>query len=112
MSNYEDDANICSECGASKSNKAMTSTEFAELFSNYVNNMSLNTEQTAEKLVRDHPTLQQSKFRVMMSAIKLWADMYDANRYDLRNQYTCEMSKKIMKLFEEDSNSHIYIPHI
>ena len=88
----------------------MSGQEQANKFADFVNVMG-RAEQEAfvETLCRGtHPTLQQSAFSTFLSCIKEWAKMYEEDCYDLRNEETCRMSAKIVKLFGGD----MYVPFI
>lgn len=77
-------------------------------FSDFVNSFSTDKEGFVEEINRTHRTLQQSMFRIIIDLIKMWSDMYENKRYDLRNEKTCELCNKIYKEFEKD----LYVPFI
>ena len=84
--------------------------QVANDFSDYVNNMCFKADDMADEIVYStHRTLQQSMFKVILTCIKKWSDMYDKNMYDARNEFTCQLCNKIYKQFEEEMK---YIPFI
>jgi len=71
--------------------------------------LNLSQEEFAEQICYNtHRTLQQSSMAVMMECMKLWAEMYDKGWYDLRNEQTCKLAKKIVDEFKDE----IYMPFI
>jgi hypothetical protein len=44
---------------------------------------------------RFHRTLQQQVFSMFTALCKEWAEAHKDNRFDARNEYTCQMSKNI-----------------
>ncbi|HQL12037.1 MAG TPA: hypothetical protein PK507_03395 [bacterium] len=88
----------------------MTGEEMAKSFSDFVNSFDTSRhKEFAEKLCYNtHRTLQQSSMAVMMECMKLWAEMYDKGWYDLRNEQTCKLAKKIVDEFKDE----IYMPFI
>jgi len=85
-----------------------TPKDAVDAFSDFVNNMSMQPKEFAELVMREHRTLQQSMFGVMLETIKMWAEMSESGRYDLRNEYTVKTSKKIMELLDNNT----YTPFI
>ena len=53
------------------------------------------SQEFAEEMMNEHRTLQQSMFGLFLRTIEEWSKQ---KRYDLRNEYTVETSKKIMEL--------------
>ena len=62
-----------------------------------VNSFSYRDLDFVEEINRTHPTLQQNLFRLMITAIKNWADHGDKGWYDLRSEATCKICQKIVK---------------
>ena len=62
-----------------------------------VNSMSFFPPDFVEEINRTHPTLQQSMFRLIIAAIKNWANNGDKGWYDLRSEATCKICQKIVK---------------
>ena len=58
---------------------------------------------------RTHRTQQQYVARFMVKLIKGWAESYDANMYDLRNEATCKLCSKIVKAIPEED---FYLPFV
>jgi len=81
-----------------------TGAEMAEMFSDFVNVMNdTPSKEFAEHVCyRTHRTLQQSIFEAFLLCVKNWADMYDKDLYDLRNEHTCKKAKEIVNLFDGD----------
>lgn len=64
-----------------------------------VNTMSMQRELPkafAERVRLMHRTLQQSLFRLIWKAIEAWAEDYENERYDLRNEATCQTCSEII----------------
>jgi hypothetical protein len=78
-----------------------------EALSDYVNNMSLNSKPFVNKVTTQHRTLQQSTFKLFMDCIKKWSEMDGNGFYDLRNEQTVKLSKKITESLKDE-----YIPFI
>lgn len=77
--------------------------ELAEAMADSVNAMGFDNEKFAETLLKQHRTLQQSSFRSMLAAIKLWSEMADKGIYDARNEQTVKTSKKIMESLDNET---------
>lgn len=71
-----------------------------DLLSRYANNVSMNSSYFVNAVMQEHRTLQQAMFSLFMSCIREWARLSE-NHYDLRNEFTVETSKKIMKAIGE-----------
>lgn len=69
-------------------------------FSRYINSMSMDPKPFVEAMTeREHRTLQQSAFGVFMACIEAWSKQ---ENFDLRNEYTIKMCKKIMEAVKDD----------
>jgi hypothetical protein len=68
--------------------------QLAQRFVDAVNNMSFNKEAFADEILRQHRTLQQSTFGVFLVVIAKWAEV---EHFDLRNEFTIEKSREIVK---------------
>lgn len=80
--------------------------EMGKEFSDFVNSShSGKQDDFVDYILRDHRTLQQSAFRIFYHCIEGWAKSWENDRYDLRNEATCRMSKEIV-----DATSHYGIP--
>lgn len=73
--------------------------EIVQKFSDYVNNMGASPDAFAEHVMREHRTLQQSMFRVMLACIKRWSQ---EERFDLRNEDTVNTCKCLQQLMDAD----------
>ena len=71
--------------------------EAAKVLTKAVNNMCFDMKAFVETIMREHRTLQQNVFEAMLHLCEAWAALPE-NRYDLRNQYTVEISRKIMEI--------------
>ena len=56
---------------------------------------SRDAEKVSQMLVRQHRTHQQGIGRFIQESVNYFADANDKGRFDLRNQATCEMCKKV-----------------
>ena len=62
-----------------------------------LNEMGFDSKSFADEIMRGHRTLQQSAFSAFLACVKAWSGL-DANRYDARNEYTCQKSREIAEL--------------
>jgi len=67
-----------------------------KVLSDFVNIMGHDRDGFAEKIMREHRTLQQSMFSLFLRTIEEWSKQ---EHCDLRNEFTVEKSKEIMRLF-------------
>ena len=74
---------------------------FARFFGNFVNGKCHNKKKVAEKMCREHRYLQNEMFKVCLEYIKLLAENCENGRFDPRNKYAAETSKKIIDYFKE-----------
>ena len=73
----------------------------ADMLADFVNASTGVAERAfTDELMRQHRTLQQSVFSLIMLCIERWAKAYEDRCYDARNEYTCQMSQKIMELLD------------
>ncbi len=70
--------------------------EAARNLANAVNEMGFDVDVFADELLRQHRTLQQNAFGAFLAAVKAWAGL-PANRFDARNEFTVEQSRKIVE---------------
>ena len=83
-------------------------TQLVRDFSKYVNNMCCDTKLFARLVTNEHRTLQQTMFQAMLECMKMWSDAKANGRYDARNEYTVDTSRKIMDML----NGHTGTPFI
>ena len=74
---------------------------FARFFGNFVNGKLHSKKHVAEVMCREHRYLQNEMFKVCLEYIKLLAENCENGRFDPRNQYAAETSKKIIDYFKE-----------
>ena len=77
-------------------------TEFAKALSTYVNCFSFNAKAVAKECKRHHKFLQGEEFVLCMEILKAFAEEYDNNEYDGRNEYACKASKLLIDYFTSD----------
>ncbi len=70
--------------------------EAARHLANAVNEMGFDVDVFADELLRQHRTLQQTAFGAFLATVKAWAGL-PANRFDLRNEFTVEQSRRIVE---------------
>lgn len=63
-------------------------------FVNVMANAERRNRSVADALMREHRTLQQSAFGLMLACVKAWAD--DERGHDARNEWTVEKCKTIV----------------
>ncbi len=61
-----------------------------------LNEMGFDSPSFAGELLRQHRTLQQNAFGAFLAVIDKWAGL-PANRFDARNEFTVEQSRKIVE---------------
>lgn len=74
---------------------------FARFFSNFVNGKLHSKKHVAEVMCREHRYLQNEMFKVCLEYIKMLAENCENGRFDPRNQYAAQTSKKIIDYFKE-----------
>ena len=74
---------------------------FARQFGNFVNGKMGSAKDVAKKMSCEHRYLQNEMFHVCLEYIKILADNASEGRYDARNRYAAETSKKIIDMFKE-----------
>lgn len=74
---------------------------FARFFGNFVNGKLHSKKHVAEMMCREHRYLQNEMFKVCLEYIKLLAENCENGRFDPRNQYAAQTSKKIIDYFKE-----------
>lgn len=72
----------------------------AREFANSVNEMGFDVESFVDEFQRQHRTLQQNGFGAFLALVKAWSELPE-NRYDARNEWTCEKSREIVKALGE-----------
>jgi len=77
-------------------------TEFAKALGNYVNSFSVNQKEVAQLCKNHHRYLQNEEFTLILEILKAFAEEYDENRYDDRNEYACKASKLLINYFISD----------
>ncbi len=70
--------------------------EAARNLASAVNEMGFDVEAFADEILRSHRTLQQTAFGAFLAVIDKWAGL-PANRFDARNEFTVEQSRKIVE---------------
>ena len=86
---------LCPKCGEN------TDDVFARFFGNFVNGKLHSKKHVAEMMCREHRYLQNEMFKVCLEYIKLLAENCENGRFDPRNQYAAQTSKKIIDYFKE-----------
>ena len=72
-----------------------TPPELLAEISKFANVMASQDAEFAAQVMREHRTTQQSIFGLFLRVIEEWSKQ---ENYDLRNEYTVQTSKDIMKL--------------
>ncbi len=70
--------------------------EAARNLADAINEMGFNVDVFADELLRQHRTLQQNAFGAFLAVIDKWAGLA-SNRFDARNEFTVEQSRKIVE---------------
>jgi hypothetical protein len=71
-----------------------------EALSNFVNNYSCPNREFAKQVMNEHRTLQQGMMRLFIATIEEWAKQ---EYYDLRNEDTIMLSRKIVETIQGES---------
>ena len=80
----------------------------AKQVGDFVNVMGHSDEGFVRGITTLHRTLQQSVFGIIIKLIYKWAEMHDSGRFDLRNEDTVVLCKKITEaLGEQKGVAHI-----
>lgn len=90
--------------------KTKNGEEMAEEMSNFVNAFGEgHYEEFAAYMSNNvHRTLQQNFMRLIIHQLKAWAEMKNNGRFDLRNEQTVELAKKIVDQFKDE----MYLSHV
>jgi len=83
--------------------------DVARAFTDYINTLSNQEKSLAKALHNSHRTLQQSVMRVFLQFVELLDDDYKNNRFDARNETSCELANIIMKKTDEIERSLPFI---
>ena len=76
---------------------------FARKIEDTINDCSFNAKNTAYYMAyKCHRALQQSFFKLALNFIELCARNYEKGIYDGRNEWACQMSKKIIDGIKND----------
>lgn len=75
----------------------------AQLLSSIVNNFGPEDDIKVfvDEVLKQHRTLQQGIFKVIVTLIVAWANLPE-NNYDGRNEYTVKTCKQILDLFRDE----------
>lgn len=92
-------------------------TEFKRASKELVNDLSSfinfsdddDLHEFAERMTQDHRTLVQKKMKLVLYFIEELAKLHDSNYYDLRNEASCKLAKKIVETFDKYDRM---LPHI
>ena len=69
---------------------------------NHLGNEKNVEDALAEFLRCEHPTLQQNFFKhVVVKAIEIMAEKHDNKYFDLRNEASCEIAKKLLSVTKD-----------
>jgi len=85
--------------------------EFTDHFSRAVNCFLSKDEleEIATMIVQDHRTLQQNKMRLIVTCLKKWAEMEENGYFDLRNEATVKLARKLVDVMDE---GEFYLPSV
>jgi len=78
--------------------------EVVNYLSHFVNNFNCPVEEVTNLIMMEHRTLQQNLMRLIMKLIEKWSQQ---EYYDLRNEGTIKLCKRIMEAVKDD----IYLPY-
>ncbi len=70
--------------------------EAARHLADAVNEMGFDVDVFADELLRQHRTIEQTAFGAFLAVIDKWAGL-ESTRFDARNEFTVEQSRKIVE---------------
>ena len=73
----------------------------AEEIADFVNSLGCDTEQFVKQMSTMHRTLQQSFTDLCFQWIRQCAKHHDDGNFDGRNEYSCEVCKKIVDAVDD-----------
>ena len=76
--------------------------DFAKALNEYVNCFGFDGKTVAQECKNHHRYLQNEEFTLILEILKAFAEEYDENRYDDRNEYACKASKLLIDYFTSD----------
>lgn len=88
------------------SRKEQEARDSAERILDDLNDLGFDRNHFADQVVHSHRSCQQNLFRVFIDCCERWAEMERRGFFDIRNEHTVKMAKKIMEI--EDINM---VPH-
>jgi hypothetical protein len=72
--------------------------DFYKEFSRWINGAYTDDfREFAQLAMRDHRTLQQCTFSLLMTLIQEFAKAHDNGYYDARNEFSCAKAKEILE---------------
>ena len=71
--------------------------EAAEAMADFVNSLGCNNKKFVEEMSLQHRTLQQSFTDLCFEWIRQSAKHHDDGNFDGRNEYSCEVCKRILE---------------
>ena len=86
-----------------------TEVEAARYMADAVNNMSFKGKEFAQEMGRQHRTLQQNFTRACVAWLEHLAEMEKAGRFDLRNEDSCKLARKIIDTTDERDRYLSYV---
>jgi hypothetical protein len=81
--------------------------EVVQTLSDFVNSFNCEYEDFAKEVMGEHRTLQQNIMRLFIATIQEWAKQ---ENFDLRNEDTVKLCKRIIKEFGDDGS--LYLSHV
>lgn len=97
----------------------MTGIEAANALSKLVQVMCNDEEEEdfVLRVLRDHRTLQQKIFTLFINCILGWAQAHNEGSFDLRNESTVQLARKIIDMLDEENvypnrQGKIQLPYI
>jgi len=88
-------------------NEKSNATKAVEALGTHVNSFSTNHKEFANGIRKEHRTIQQSIMKTFLVLIDGWADDFDNERYDARNEATVKLAKELSAIANKT-----YIPYI
>lgn len=74
-----------------------TGEQMAKELIDWVNSAtSSEFDQFAKQIVKEHRTLQHETFDLFVRCMEQWAELYQKDWYDPRNEWACRMSYEII----------------
>lgn len=74
----------------------------AQVMSDLVNNLNLDSEEFVNTIMKQHRTIQQDLFRLFVDTMKRWEEMGKIGMYDARNEHAVGASQVMLEAMRKE----------